>query len=181
MHKLCSIDGRASRICSLEASSAEGGYPMEGGYQMEPVTIPSVLPRSQASAAHVVHAQALFHRRQAPRICLLDMLGLEAEAECDAAAAPADVAPSEALSAWSGRSIPLALLQRDTLSTEELVTRSGVEEATPALISALLQLVEASEALPMCPLPAYLSKAAGLRMLSEPLILAVGSGLYTEP
>ena len=128
----------------------------------------------------MVHAQALFHRRQAPRICLLDMLGLEAEAECDAAAAPADVAPSEALSAWSGRSIPLALLQRDTLSTEELVTRSGVEEATPALISAMLQLVEASEALPMCPLPAYLSKAAGLRMLSEPLILAVDSELDTE-
>ena len=31
----------------------------------------------------------------------------------------------------------------------------------------------------MCPLPAYLSKAAGFRMLSEPLILAVGSELYT--
>ena len=74
----------------------------------------------------------------------------------------------------------LALLQRDTFSTEELVTHLGVEEATPALISTLLQLVEASEALPVCPLPAYLSKAAGLRMLSEPLILAVDSELDTE-
>ena len=33
----------------------------------------------------------------------------------------------------------------------------------------------------MCPLPAYLSKAAGFRMVSEPLILVVGSELYTEP
>ena len=73
----------------------------------------------------------------------------------------------------------LELLQRDTFSTEELVTHLGVEEATPALISTLLQLVEASEALPVCPLPAYLSKAAGLRMLSEPLILAVDSELDT--
>ena len=32
----------------------------------------------------------------------------------------------------------------------------------------------------VCPLPAYLSKAAGLRMLSEPLILAVDSELDTE-
>ena len=32
----------------------------------------------------------------------------------------------------------LALLQRDTFSTEELVTHLGVEEATPALISTLL-------------------------------------------
>ena len=73
----------------------------------------------------------------------------------------------------------LELLQRDTFSTEELVTHLGVEEATPALISTLLQLVESSEALPMCPLPAYISKAAGLRMLSEPLILAVDSELDT--
>ena len=32
----------------------------------------------------------------------------------------------------------------------------------------------------VCPLPAYLSKAAGLRMHSEPLILAVDSELDTE-
>ena len=32
----------------------------------------------------------------------------------------------------------LELLQRDTFSTEELVTHLGVEEATPALISSLL-------------------------------------------
>ena len=32
----------------------------------------------------------------------------------------------------------------------------------------------------VCPLPAYLSKAAGLRMLSEPLFLAVDSELDTE-
>ena len=52
------------RICLRNASSAEGGYQREDGYQMEPVTFPSVRSRSRASAAHVVHAQALFHRRQ---------------------------------------------------------------------------------------------------------------------
>ena len=96
--------------------------------------------------------------------------------------------------AFASINIPLSSLLEDAsgsacnaggaLSHPQALARaasSGVEEATPALISALLQLVEASEALPLCPLPAYLSKAAGLRMLSEPLILAVGSGLYTEP
>eukprot|EP00928_Gymnodinium_smaydae_P030795 TRINITY_DN2278_c2_g1_i2.p1 TRINITY_DN2278_c2_g1~~TRINITY_DN2278_c2_g1_i2.p1 ORF type:complete len:1746 (+),score=347.53 TRINITY_DN2278_c2_g1_i2:477-5240(+) len=64
----------------------------------------------------------------------------------------------------------VALLDSGALSGERLATHLG---AAPALVAALLRLVESTEALAVETLPPYLSRAPGLRVLSEPMVLGL--------
>jgi hypothetical protein len=66
----------------------------------------------------------------------------------------------------------LALLEGGHVSGSALVDQLG-DASAASLAAALLRLVETTEALPVGPLPPYLSQAPGLRMLCEPLVVVL--------